>query len=1038
MPDSTTGGVDLCLEYDGPMDLVSETTSRRQEYIDLFRTATLEFGELCDEICYRRCDICQMVSMQNIFKCDTLCKGCSNGSAWTRSPTELLPIWTNDAGLAQFHVPDELSCLREGEKLLIQQISVYVPLHHLKYGQLGAQGHIVSFPQDVADVCLELPRLPSNVSLVRVIKHFKLENEEIASKSFSIRRRVVLDALLWLKKYNKHYRHIEIIESNIDWIENGLEQQLPPSVLQTTIDPCILQANNEDRGPSEEQIAAITDLDPMHETCYGTVSEFNEHNPKVKDNSVVEAIAQAEQTGKAVATAGKRTRSIDFPFVSCDPICEYTERFLFEKAFPCLFPGGTGGYGSIKEPKPKLNEWMMKTMLYKDGRFATDKMWAFCALNFAARHTNQTSGGFFVDTFFKQGPQTLDVLKEKLAEGDLSWLHSISYFSHRVTGSSAYWRARRSDVFSWINYHLEQKHGPPSFFITLSCAEYHWKDIERLITDRCIKGEVSPPDFSKGRAGIINDYSIVVQEYFQMRVQAWLDTVGKRLLKIKHHWLRFEFAPSRGQIHAHMLAICDNLEVQRACFDLKHDKDKLAGYLASWMEDTLGMTASFNSKFVDELRGTAGSDHPSTVNFADVVGDDWNQDLASCQARFQKHRCSSYCMRKRQNTQAGESAESKLRRVCRCGAGVEQTFLKNDTPGFTLSQKAVIMRDIRGFDRVDLVRNTRRITQASAFLMQGWRGNSDIQYLIYKSLPDDVDPEDVSRVTNYIVSYACKGSETVVEEKKAMIAIINAAKEEQGDKRDMKRLARRLLNQCSKNRVVSKQEAVCQLVGLPLFSCSETLENVSLAGNVKLGSEGEGRTTLLTKYARRAPSLHHMSLDAFFHHENARFMKDGVKKKIPKYSGAQCEAVYPATPAYARGVMLIYCPWHGTFDLDKQNTSLLDAFHAFISNHDLCPESVSVSYHRAKISVGMKETTTSQNDVDYDTFSIRPERIDQEIVDLVDLASSIYNKAGDTGDSDGMNYDYGEDRDWSERSIEVSPSCHSFEAIYYLCSILLL
>ena len=79
-----------------------------------------------------------------------------------------------------------------------------------------------------------------------------------------------------------------------------------------------------------------------------------------------------------------------------------------------------------------------------------------------------------------------------------------------------------------------------------------------------------------------------------------------------------------------------------------------------------------------------------------------------------------------------------------------------------------------------------------------------------------MDPKDVSRVTNYIVSYGCKGSETVVEEKKAMASIIKAAREEEGDKRDVKRIARKLLNVCSKNRVISKQEAVCQLLGLPL------------------------------------------------------------------------------------------------------------------------------------------------------------------------------------------------------------------------------
>jgi hypothetical protein len=526
----------------------------------------------------------------------------------------VLPLWTNEDGVTQYHVPEELSCLSEGEKLLIQQISVYVPLHHLKYGQLGAQGHIVSFPQDISEICKELPRLPNDVSLICVIKSFQLQDGEISSKSFMIHKEKVLAALRWLKKFNVLYADIEIIEDNMSWIENGINQQLPPTIVETILDESTNRDyGQEDRGPAEGQIASITDTAQDIEPSYGTIRQFNAHLPKVKDSQVMQSITEAEKSGKSSKNINKA--SMQFPYVGPDPICEYTERYLFEKAFPCLFPGGIGGYGSMKSPMPKLQEWLAKIMLYKDGQFGRDKMWAFCALNYFARHTNQTSGGFFVDTFFKQGPKNLEDLQEEVANGDMSWLSSIQYFLQCVTGSTAYWRARRTEVFSWINHHLEQKHGPPSFFITLSCAEYHWKDIERLIIDRCEKGDMNPPNFETSRASIVNEHTVVVQEYFQARVQFWLETVGKDLLKIKHHWLRYEFAPSRGQIHVHMLAICENLDMLTTCHDLKDDKEELARYLSAWVEDTLGMTATFNPKFDNELNGTSDSIHPSTVSF---------------------------------------------------------------------------------------------------------------------------------------------------------------------------------------------------------------------------------------------------------------------------------------------------------------------------------------------------------------------------------------------------------------------------------------
>ena len=250
-----------------------------------------------------------------------------------------------------------------------------------------------------------------------------------------------------------------------------------------------------------------------------------------------------------------------------------------------------------------------------------------------------------------------------------------------------------------------------------------------------------------------------------------------------------------------------------------------------------------------------------------------------------------------------------------------------------------------------------------------------------------------------------------------MASITRAAMEEEGDVRDVKRLARKLLNQCTKNRVLSKQEAVCQLTGLFLWDCSERIETVSLSGNTRLGTELAGKKTFLAEYANRDYDLYkNMSLDQYFHHtsNSPSTMK---KIKIPINSGARCEAVFPATAAYARGVMLIYSPWHGTFHLDGNNDLLLEKFNAFVADKTKCPESVSVAYERACISKGMIDPTLKGTHVIYDNFTVPP---DQDTVDLVDLAGTLYKNMDDELDTCGMKYDYGKDYDWSERSIEVS------------------
>ena len=56
---------------------------------------------------------------------------------------------------------------------------------------------------------------------------------------------------------------------------------------------------------------------------------------------------------------------------------------------------------------------------------------------------------------------------------------------------------KKKEVYSWINHLIEHGHGPPTFFMTLSCAEHQWKDIERLIKQRMQMAGTDPNFFIK-------------------------------------------------------------------------------------------------------------------------------------------------------------------------------------------------------------------------------------------------------------------------------------------------------------------------------------------------------------------------------------------------------------------------------------------------------------------------------------------------------------------------------------------------------------
>ena len=99
------------------------------------------------------------------------------------------------------------------------------------------------------------------------------------------------------------------------------------------------------------------------------------------------------------------------------------------------------------------------------------------------------------------------------------------------------------------------------------------------------------------------------------------------------------------------------------------------------------------------------------------------------------------------------------------GCGIERLAGTGITPGFTVCDVPTIVKDLCGFNRLDMKRNSKdlRTIQTSLWLAQDWRANCDIQMLLYESNPQFPDSSDITKVTDYIVLYACKGNETTSE-----------------------------------------------------------------------------------------------------------------------------------------------------------------------------------------------------------------------------------------------------------------------------------
>ena len=202
---------------------------------------------------------------------------------------------------------------------------------------------------------------------------------------------------------------------------------------------------------------------------------------------------------------------------------------------------------------------------------------------------------------------------------------------------------------------------------------------------------------------------------------------------------------------------------------------------------------------------------------------------------------------------------------------------------------------------------------------------------------------DIARVTDYIIAYCCKGSYTFKEEAEINKQIILKAEEVTGDRRDIQRLCKQIMNKASTSRLISKQECMVLLGRLNLAKCSETLENVSISQTERLrqNKDETAPKTMVKQYQQRQAHLEHLSLYEFYHLKKNGGNKCSKNAKIPYFVGVSGTPKYPITPSYARHVLTVHKPWK-TY---PNHTDWIKEFQRFIVDPN-CPQSALMTYNR--------------------------------------------------------------------------------------------
>ena len=610
--------VKLCLESlkknkSQNMYTFNVTVFRKQPYpIQMKLAVTYSFEARMMGIKHSVCKKCLHCSIRLKLNKNGYCEHCSS----KETVSTILPTWTDINQNVHYNVPEELRTLSIAEKLLIQRISPFVPLVHIKNGMLGLRGHTCCFYQDVNSYLPILPRLPDDVQIVKFVRNYKSTEGTDMKKVFLVNKNKVLNALKWLVIHHEDYRkavqnkELRIDEKRLDWIDGDESYLVIKDPVASNIEKEEEEEDATNLGVSRAQcVAPEYESFVLHQT--GAIEPARTNVCSEPQNRLLQSMIKAAKVS-----------ALEWPNVSTTAISEYDNIRIYTNAFPWLFPGGVG---DITE-RPTDNggkqistgKWARDMLHYYDGRFASDNVWPFFALNQNNRRDNCSSGSFFIKNSISNVPKSVQELINDLENGDTSFISKIMFLNRKVRGTNDWWRYQRSRLYSWINCHVDKGNGPPDVFLTLSCAEHFWPDVIRLLEERIwiADGKIldeygerldrnyqlidlTKKESKKKLHQALIDYTIVVQEFFTERVHDWLENVGKKVLGIQHYWCRFEFASGRGQIHAHILCILNN-ELKASLHDKIHSKryniEDQAKVIGNWCKEHFGLTSSYDEE----------------------------------------------------------------------------------------------------------------------------------------------------------------------------------------------------------------------------------------------------------------------------------------------------------------------------------------------------------------------------------------------------------------------------------------------------------
>ena len=134
------------------------------------------------------------------------------------------------------------------------------------------------------------------------MRRFVPDGGEIGGKTFSVRKDVVLAALRWLKENSILYKDIEIAGENLNWIVDGVEQELPGEIHTEIEQKQKKHASQYDLGPSVSQFTDVLEDEGYSEQVSGGIMSPTDENMQLSDESdkICQGLEEATKAPKKI------------------------------------------------------------------------------------------------------------------------------------------------------------------------------------------------------------------------------------------------------------------------------------------------------------------------------------------------------------------------------------------------------------------------------------------------------------------------------------------------------------------------------------------------------------------------------------------------------------------------------------------------------------------------------------------------------------------------------------------------------------------